>query len=144
MRKSTQKKIISVFIIFAFMGSSLTYAIIYAFPTENQQGTWAARISILIFGELQQIPAGVGIVDNETTQKVYTLDYDNIIYKDTDEQVTLGEFFNIWGENFNSTCILDYCNNENSSMVMYVNGVANTDYELYTIQNQDNIIIDYR
>ena len=121
MKKSTQKKIISVFIIFAFLGSSLTYAIIYAFPVENQQGTWVARVSILIFGELQQIPAGVGITD-DTRQKVYTLDYDNLIYKDTDEQVTLGDFFDIWDQNFNSTCILDYCNNENSSMVMYVNG----------------------
>ena len=143
MKKSTQKKIISVFIIFAFLGSSLTYAIIYAFPVENQQGTWVARVSILIFGELQQIPAGVGITD-DTRQKVYTLDYDNLIYKDTDEQVTLGDFFDIWDQNFNSTCILDYCNNENSSMVMYVNGAINTQYELYKIQNQDSIIIDYR
>lgn len=143
MRKSTQKKIISVFIIFAFLGSSLTYAIIYAFPTENQSSSWAARISIVIFGELQQIPAGVGIVNNQT-EKVYTVDNSGIIYKSTNEDVTLGEFFNIWGENFNSSCILDYCNNENSSMIMYVNGVVNTGYNLYKIQNQDNIIIDYR
>ena len=143
MRKSTQKKIISVFIIFAFLGSSLTYAIIYAFPTENQSGAWAARISIVIFGELQTIPAGVGIVNNQT-EKVYTLDNSNIIYKSTDEDVTLGDLFNIWGKNFNSTCILDYCNNENNSMIMYVNGAVNTGYNLYKIQNQDNIIIDYR
>jgi hypothetical protein len=144
MRKSTQKKIISVFIIFAFLGSSLTYAIIYAFPTENQSVNWAARISIVIFGELQTIPAGVGVIDNQTTQKLYTLDNTDIIYKNTNEQVSLGDFFEICGQNFNSTCILDYCNNENNSMVMYVNGVVNTDYELYKIQNQDNIIIDYR
>ena len=143
MRKSTQKKIISVFIIFAFLGSSLTYAIIYAFPTENQSSSWAARISIVIFGELQQIPAGVGIVNNQT-EKVYTVDNSGIIYKSTNEDVTLGEFFNIWGENFNSSCILDYCNNENNSMIMYVNGAVNTGYNLYKIQNQDNIIIDYR
>lgn len=143
MRKSTQKKIISVFIIFAFLGSSLTYAIIYAFPTENQSSSWAARISIVIFGELQQIPAGVGIVNNQT-EKVYTVDNSGIIYKSTNEDVTLGEFFNIWGENFNSSCILDYCNNENSSIIMYVNGAVNTGYNLYKIQNQDNIIIDYR
>lgn len=143
MKKSTQKKIISIFIIFAFLGSSLTYAIISAFPTESQSETWVARVSVVIFGELRTIPAGLGIENNETG-RIYTLNYDNIIYKSTQDEVRLGEVFDLWGENFNSTCIMDYCNSGNNSMVMYVNGVRNTDYELYLIQNQDNIIIDYR
>jgi hypothetical protein len=143
MKKSTKKQIITIFILFAFLGSSLTYAFISAFPTQQQEEFWAARLSIVIFNGLEQIPAGVGVT-NETREKLYTLNFDNIIYKDTDEDVKLRDFFKIWGENFNSTCILDYCNNGNYSMRMYVNNVENFDYELYVIKNRDDIIIDYR
>jgi hypothetical protein len=143
MKKSTKKRIITIFILFAFLGSSLTYALISAFPTQQQEEVWAFRLSIVIFNELQHIPAGVGVT-NETREKLFTMDLNNIIYKDTDEDVNLGEFFEIWGETFNSTCILDYCNNGNHSMRMYVNNVENFDYELYVIKNMDDIIVDYR
>jgi len=143
MKKSTKKRIITIFILFAFLGSSLTYALISAFPTQQQEEVLAFRLSIVIFNELQHIPAGVGVT-NETREKLFTMDLNNIIYKDTDEDVNLGEFFEIWGETFNSTCILDYCNNGNHSMRMYVNNMENFDYELYVIKNMDDIIVDYR
>ena len=132
-----------IIISLAFLASIITGAISFVLPSNNQQEVWAARLSIVIFNELQTIPAEVGVV-NETREKLFTINYDNIIYKVTDEDATLKEFFGIWGETFNSTCILNYCNNANHSMVMYVNSVTNTDYELYTIQNRDEIIIDYR
>jgi hypothetical protein len=143
MRKSTKKKIMSISIAVAFLASIITTALSFVIPTENQQDVWVARISIVIFNELQYIPAEVGVM-NETREKLFTLNSDNIIYKVTDENVNLKDFFDIWGETFNSTCILDYCNNENHSMVMYVNNVLNTDYQYYVIQNMDDIIIDYR
>jgi hypothetical protein len=143
MRKSTKKKIMSISIAVAFLASILTTALSFVIPTENQQGIWAARISILVFNELQPIPAGIGITD-DTRDKIFTLNNDGIIYKSTDDDITLKDFFGIWGETFNSTCILEYCNNENHSMVMYVNNVRNTDYQYYVIQNMDDIIIDYR
>ena len=127
----------------AFLASIATTAISFMFPTQNQNQVWAARVSVVIFNELQTIPAGLGIEDN-TTGKIYTLDYDNIIYKNTDENIRLKDVFELWGEQFNSTCIMDYCNNGNNSMIMYVNRAVNTDYDLYVIQNQDDIIIDYR
>jgi hypothetical protein len=145
MRKSTKKKIMAIAISLAFTASIATTAISFIFPNENQNNqSWAARLSIVIFGQLQTIPAGVGITNNQTADKLYTLNNNNIIYKNSTGDVTLKDFFDVWGENFNSTCILDYCDNGNNSMIMYVNGVANTDYELYVIQNQDDIIIDYR
>ena len=143
MRKSTKKKLMSIFIAVAFLASILTTALTFVIPTENQQGTWAARLSIVIYNELQYIPADVGVADG-TRQKLFTLNADNIIYKSTDEDVNLKDFFDIWGETFNSTCILEYCNNANHSMKMYVNNVENTNYQYYVIKNLDNIIIDYR
>jgi hypothetical protein len=152
MRKSTKKKIMAIFISFAFLGSIIAGSLSFILPSNNQQEVWAARLEIVVFNELQEIPAEVG-VNNETREKLFTLNYDNIIYKVVDEDATLKEFFQIWGETFNSTCILDYCNTENHTMKMYVcsnclqsytNFVENRDYELYKINNMDIIRIDYR
>jgi hypothetical protein len=144
MKKSTKKQIFTIIILIAFLGSSLAFAINYAIPSGNQvQANWRAGLSIVIFNDLYPIPADIG-VKNETYDKLFTLNSDGIIYKTGEESATLGEFFKIWGENFNSTCILDYCNNENNSMRMYVNNIENFDYELYSIKNNDFILIDYR
>ena len=113
MRKSTKKKLMGIFISLAFLASIITGAISFVLPTENQQNVWAVRLEIVVFNELQEIPSEVGVVNNETREKLFTLNYDNIIYKTVDEDATLKEFFEIWGETFNSTCILDYCNNGN-------------------------------
>lgn len=144
MKKATKNQIITIFILLIFLGSSLTYAIIAAFPGEQNTVKWAARIVIVIFGELYPIPTDVGIINNETKAKVFTISTDGIISKSVSGDVTLKDFFDVWNETFNSTCILDYCNTNSSSMVVYVNGKENTDYELYTIKNNDVIIIDYR
>ncbi|MFH0929026.1 MAG: hypothetical protein V1818_01565 [Candidatus Aenigmatarchaeota archaeon] len=152
MKKSTKKKIISIFIISAFLFSSFAYALSFAFPTQKQSDVWAFGLNIYIDNNLQQIPAGVGIVNN-ATDILFTTDYDSIIYKNTDDDVRLKDFFGIWGETFNSTCIFDYCNNGNHSMKMYVcsnclisytSFVENKDYELYKINNMDVVRIDYR
>ena len=144
MKKSTKKKIFAIFIVIAFLGSGLISAFLYANPSQNQvQANWGARLAIVVFNDMQHIPAGVGVT-NETTDKLFTLNSDGIIYKTGEESATLGEFFEIWGENFNSSCILEYCNNENNSMRMYVNNVEIFQYEVYIIKNNDFILIDYR
>ena len=133
-----------MFVLLIFLGSSLTFAIISAFPNETNAAGWRARIVIVIFEESYPIPGDVGIINNETEAKVFTISTDGIISKGVSEDVTLKDFFDVWDKTFNSTCILDYYNTNTSSMVMYVNGKENTDYELYAIKNNDVIIIDYR
>jgi len=144
MKKSTKKQLITAFILIMFLGSGFIGALLYAFPSTTNTTGWYAGLFIVIHEQVQQIPAGVGVISDETREKLYTLDYNNIIFKDTDEDATLGEFFDIWNETFNSNCILDYCNNENHSMRMYVNDIENFEYEFYVIKNRDTIIIDYR
>jgi hypothetical protein len=130
-----------------FLGSSLTYAIMFAFPSESNTAGWRARIIIVINGEQHPISADVGVT-NETKAKVYTGNTDGVISKSVSEDVTLKDFFDVWNKTFNSNCILDYCNTNTSSMKMYLwennNWVENSDYELYTIKNNDVIMIDYR
>ncbi len=144
MKKSTKNQIITVFVLLIFLGSSLTFAIMSAFPNEQNVTNWAARIVIYINGEIYPIPSDVGIVNNETRAKVYTGNSDGVIFKTVSEDVTLKDFFDTWDKTFNSTCILDYCNTNTSSVVLYVNRVENPDYELYKIQNNNLIEIDYR
>jgi len=144
MKRTTKTRIITIFILLMFLGSSITYAIISAFPQENTVSGWAAQLFIVIYGEQYPISADIGIVGNETVGKIYTTSTDGILYKSVNEDVTLGDFFNEWNQTFNSTCILSYCNTNTSSMVMFVNGKQNSEYEYYIIQNRDVIVIDYR
>ena len=133
-----------------FLGSSLTFAIISAFPSGQNTEGWKARIIIVINGEQYPIPADVGIINNETKAKVFTLNSEGIISKSVNEDVTLKDFFDVWNQTFNSNCILEYCNTNTSSMKMYLwdysnsKWVENSDYELYIIKNNDVILIDYR
>jgi len=144
MKKSTKNQIITVFVLIIFLGSSLTFAIISAFPNEQNSVNWAARIIIYINGEVYQIPSDTGIVNNETKAKVYTGNTQGIIFKTVSDDVTLKDFFDVWSKTFNSTCILEYCNTNTSSVMLYVNRVENPDFELYKIKNNDIIEIDYR
>jgi uncharacterized protein YaiE (UPF0345 family) len=122
----------------------MAYAIIATVPSSNQiQSNWRAQIAIVIFNQQYSIPASIGVI-NQTTAKIFTTNSDGMIYKAGTEDVTLKDFFDEWEQKFNSTCIIDYCNNANSSMRMYVNNKENMDYELYIIKNGDFILIDYR
>jgi hypothetical protein len=144
MKESTKKQVITIAILLVFLGSSLTYAVISTVPEQNQvQSDWRAMLIITIFNEQYPIPAGIG-TNNQTYSKLFTINSNGIVYKTGDDSATVGEFFTIWGESFNSTCILSYCNTENNSMRMYVNNKENFDYDLYTINNNDVIWIDYR
>ncbi|OGI12266.1 hypothetical protein A3K64_02985 [Candidatus Micrarchaeota archaeon RBG_16_36_9] len=147
MNKTRKKQIITVFILVAFLGSSITYALISAFPSEDTQVNWAAKLVITIFNDQYTIPADIGVT-NETRAKLFTINSDGIIYKTESEDATLGDFFSIWNNNFNSTCILNYCNDQNNTMMMFLssgdNWVANTEYDKYVIKNGDIIWIDYR
>jgi hypothetical protein len=145
MKRSTKKQILSLLILVAFLGSSVTYAVISAVPTDNSvQSNWAARIDIVVDNQLYPIPAGIGIYSNNTTAKLFTTNANDIIYKTGSESVTVREFFSIWNKTFNSTCVLDYCNSANASMRMYVNNAENFQYDSYAIKSGDYILIDYR
>lgn len=143
MKRATKTRIITIFILLMFLGSSITYAIISSTTGENTVPSWRAQLVIIIFGEQYTIPADIGYT-NESKAKVYTTSTDGILYKGISEDVTLKDFFDTWNKTLNSTCILDYCNTNTSSMMMYVNGKGNSDYEYYIIKNNDIIVIDYR
>ncbi len=104
------------------------------------------KLDIYIKGQLQTIPADVGI--GAVHLPIHTHDTDNIIHLEFSKLVTLdntrlGEFFKIWGKQFNSDCIFDNCNGPSGTIKMFVNGQPNNDFEKYPMKDDDKIEIRY-
>jgi hypothetical protein len=150
-KRSTKNRIITIFLLLIFLVSVAATGLLSTFQSGNQNSaTWAAEIIIVINETQYPIPSDLGITGNATTGKFYTGNTNGTIYKTVSGDVKLKDFFDTWNQTFNSTCILSYCNTNTSSMKMYVWDYANSkwaenhDYELYTIKNNDVIMIDYR
>ena len=120
---------------------------------------WHPKLKIIIKGEEQIIPKGIGIsignsIDNEISgmrmSPTHTHESDGTIHLENNkpwlkpETLTLGYFFKVWGKNFNSSCIFEYCNSDSGTLTMMVNGKPNNEFERYVMHDKDNIVIEYR
>lgn len=110
---------------------------------------WHPKLSIIINGEEQEIPANIGI--GAVHQPIHTHDQDakdGVIHMEMPGLVTkndtkLGNFFKIWGKEFNSTQILDKKNGVKGRVKMFVNGKKNKEFENYLMKDKDVIEIRY-
>lgn len=108
---------------------------------------WHPKLTILINGEIQSIPSNIGIgsvhfpihTHEDSTQGILHMENN----RPTKETVTLGYFFEVWGKKFSKDCIFDYCTDK-GTLDMYVNGEENFDFEKYFMQDNDNILIEYK
>ena len=120
---------------------------------------WHPHLKIIIEGEEQVIPPGIGInignnMDNDVSSMrmspTHTHTGDDVIHMENNrpwqkpETLTLGYFFKVWSKNFNSSCIFDYCNGENGTLAMTVNGQPNYEFDKYVMQDKDQIIVEYK
>jgi hypothetical protein len=120
---------------------------------------WHPNLKIIIGGEGQTIPSGIGVdigksMDYEISgmrmSPTHTHESDGTIHLENNrpwqkpETLTVGYFFEVWGKNFNSKCIFEYCNNENHTLTMTVNGKPNYEFENYAMHDEDEIIIEYK
>lgn len=104
---------------------------------------WHSKLTIFIKGQQVEIPANIGagaahqpFHTHDTTGELHLEKLGVVSKNDT----KLGKFFEIWGQQFNATCVLDQCGGK---VVMTVNGKENTDFENYLIQDQDVIEVRY-
>lgn len=107
---------------------------------------WHPKLDIYLKGWLQTIPANVGI--GAVHKPIHTHDTDNIIHLEFSglvriKDTVLGEFFKIWGKQFNANCIFDNCNGPSGTVKMFVNGKPNSDFEKYPMKDGDTIEIRY-
>ena len=121
---------------------------------------WHPTLAIYIDGEQVEVPSGVGLVgghapihthDDATDiqetggritegHKPLHLEFGTVVRS---ENAKLGNFFDIWGREFNSECILDKCILDGGTITMTVNGEVNTEYENYVMRDGDRIEIFY-
>ena len=120
---------------------------------------WHPKLKIIINGEEQFIPTGIGInignsidygISGMRMSPAHTHESDGTIHLENNrpwqkpETLTLGYFFKVWGKNFNSSCIFEYCNSENGKLSMTVNGQLNYEFKNYVMHDKDEIIIEYK
>jgi Ca2+-binding RTX toxin-like protein len=113
--------------------------------TAAQQTT--ITLSININGSPATIPVGAGSFPGGTSIAQVTSVNANIatvlFQSASATTVNLGQFFTQWGIAFNSRGIGQYINGPSGALSMTVNGVANTSFRTYAVQNGDNIVINF-
>lgn len=107
---------------------------------------WHPQLAIYIKNKPQEIPANIGI--GITHETIHTHDTTGTLHLEfpgfaTKNDIKLGRFFKIWGKQFNSNCIFDYCNQDDGKVKFSVNGKENSDLENYLMHDQDRIEIRY-
>ena len=109
---------------------------------------WHADLTINIFGESQDIPAGIGL-EKLPHKPIHTHDRDSIIHMEfsglvREDDLRLGQFFRIWGKTFSKDCIFDKCTGPEGKLTMLVNGKENFEFENYLMRDGDKIEIIFK
>ncbi len=124
----------------------------------NSPVHWHPVLNIIIDGKKQRIPANIGIGSQYSSSPLWdpvmsmtgihthddsgTLHWE-IMTVPKKENLYFGNFFQIWGEPFNSECIFEYCNGNGKTVKMLVNGQPNYDFDKYIVRDKDRIEIVY-
>ncbi|MBC94746.1 MAG: hypothetical protein CMB14_01880 [Euryarchaeota archaeon] len=107
-----------------------------------------ASLSIVINGEQYPVGPNVGISDStcDGMRGIHTHDDSGTLHIETPSamEAPIGAFFKIWEKEFSESKIIDSLADEDSEIVMYVNGEISDEFENYSIQDGDAIEIVYR
>jgi len=111
---------------------------------------WHTNLEISVNGEKREVPANLGIGGGHGlgSREIHTHDTTGELHLEktgfvTVEDTRLKTFFDIWGKDFNASCILEYCIEEGKTLKMRVNGEENGEYENYAMKDGDRIEIIY-
>lgn len=94
-------------------------------------------LEIYIDGELQVIPANIGIIGS-CTGELHTHDSTGQLHSESfkiGKQLTLGQFFGVWGEDFNK---------EGYELEMTVNGQPSQESGNLVLRDGDRIVLRYK
>ncbi len=111
---------------------------------------WHPNLTINIEGKKQELPANIGL-SGSVHQKIHTHDTDakdGVVHLEAQgvvgkDDIKLGNFFRVWGKEFNSTKILDKTSGPEGVVKMTVNGKDNREFENYLMKDGDKIEISY-
>ncbi len=102
-----------------------------------------ADLNILIDGVSENIPANIGISEG-IMRPVHTHDSNGEIHIEGPcvRGFTSGDFFDIWGKEFDSSKIFDKTT-ENGTLRFLVDGQENSEYRNLILRDDQNILIEY-
>lgn len=119
---------------------------------------WHPQLEIYINGEKQEIPSDIGVGIQYASMPTYdprmrmtalhTHDDLPIIHMEfggvvRENDTRLGNFFQIWGQEFSANQIFERENGPEGTVSMLVNGVPNNEFEHYRMKDGDRIEIRY-
>ena len=102
-------------------------------------------LKIIISGKEQIIPANIGIT-NTCMNSIHTHDDSGTLHIESPvkKDFTLGDFFAVWGKQFNKDQILDYKIDSTKTITVTLGGKLVDTYENTLLNDKDNIIIEYK
>jgi hypothetical protein len=107
-------------------------------------------LTIEINGTVVVIPTSVGVdtaacTANENMHVTHTHDSTGKIHVELNEQadVPLAVFFDVWGQHFDSTGILDERIADGYELTMTVDGMDSDDFENHILADEQNIVISF-
>lgn len=103
------------------------------------------ELTILINSTEYAIPHNLGVVATGMTA-IHTHDEKGVIHVEAPikKDFMLGDFFAVWGKDFSRTRLLDNDVNENTEIVVTVNGQKVDTYENTILRDKDKIVISYQ
>lgn len=110
---------------------------------------WHPRLTVSIKGEKQEFTDSIGLGAVHQPMHTHSEDYkDGVVHMEmqgvvTKDETKLGNFFRIWGKQFNSATLFDKTNGPDGTVKMLVNGKENNEFENYLMKDSDNIEIKY-
>lgn len=111
-----------------------------------------SNLNIYLDGQQRLIPAQVGINtdicngESENMHAVHTHDSTGKLHieSNTNIDIPIGVFFDIWGVHFNETGIFEYRVNETYELIMSIDGVPTTQFDDYLLVDGKEIVISYQ
>ena len=103
------------------------------------------NLKIIVNGTAQVIQKDIGI-KALCMNAIHTHDATGVLHVESPvkKDFTLGDFFAVWKKEFNKNQILDYRTDGTHSLAITVNGKPVDTYENTVMNDQDNIVIEYK
>ncbi len=103
------------------------------------------ELTIIANGGQITIPDNVGL-SNTCHRYIHTHEDLPLIHVESpvERDYTLGDFFWVWGEEFNRNQIMDYTANNYHKIVMTVDGKPNEEYENLILRDKQKIVVEYK
>jgi hypothetical protein len=103
------------------------------------------HLSILVNGQNQTIPQGIGIVSPTCIRPLHTHSDDGIIHVEFEHQrdFTLAEFFRVWGQPYGADQVLGFKKDEKHDLTLTVDGLPTTNWDNVILKDQEKIVINY-